>query len=88
MKDISNADGTGVQTLEEYVETLLATTFADTITTAKDEFCPYFLEDGSGLAFTRVDGFFYNIVFVSFEDGVVTTLTPTGDNIFPAEERR
>jgi len=84
---VMNADGTGVQTLEEYVETLLATTFADTITTAKDEFCPYFLEDGSGLAFTRVDGFFYNIVFVSFEDGAVTTLTPTGDNIFPAERR-
>ncbi|UCF10425.1 MAG: PD40 domain-containing protein [Candidatus Bipolaricaulota bacterium] len=84
---IMNADGSGALVLEEYIEALLATTFADTITTAADEFAPYWLEDGSGIAFTRVDGFFYNIVFVSFADGSVTALTGTGDNVFPAEER-
>jgi Tol biopolymer transport system component len=84
---VMDADGGNVQTLEEYVEEILETSFADTITTDADEFCPYWLEDGSGLAFTQISGFFYNIAVVSFADGTVDILTAVGDNIFPAERQ-
>jgi Tol biopolymer transport system component len=85
---VMDADGSNAQTLEEYVEDLLGTSFADTITTDADEFCPFWLEDGSGLAFTQISGFFYNIAVVWFADGSVEVLTAVGDNIFPAEEGR
>ncbi len=85
-----NADGTGApQTLEEYVEELLDTTFADTITTSDDEFCPYWLEDDSGLAFVKVVGTAYNLYKVSFSTGAVTQLTPAGSgaNVSPAGKK-
>jgi hypothetical protein len=88
-----NADGTGVQTLEAYVNSLLtaagvATVTPDNITSDDDEFCPYWLEDGSGLAFVRLDGSTYKICKVSFSDGSVTTLTSTGTgNATPASRR-
>jgi len=77
---VIDADGTDAQTLEEYVEALLGTTFSDTITTSDDEFCPYWLEDESGLAFVKVVGTAYNLYKVSFSTGAVTQLTPTGSN--------
>jgi len=83
---VMDADGSDAQTLEEYVEDVLGVPFADTITSDADEFCPYWLEDGSGLAFTRISGFFYNVAVVSFDDGSVDVLTAVGDNIFPAEQ--
>jgi len=53
--------------------------------TTGDEFCPYWLEDGSGLAFVRKVGVSYDLYRVSFTDGTVTPLTSTGDNVNPAE---
>jgi len=55
--------------------------------TTDDEFCPYWLEDGSGLAFVREVGGAYHIYKVSFSTGLVTTLTSTGTNLTPASRR-
>jgi len=82
-----NADGTGAQTLEAYVEGLTGTTFSDTITSSKDEFCPYWLEDGSGLAFFKLAGTAYDIHKVSFSTGTVTAIPSTGHNLTPAAQR-
>lgn len=85
---VMDADGTDVETLEAYVEGLTGTTFADTITTANDEFCPYWLEDGSGLAFAKKVGTAVNLYKVSFSGGAVTQLTSTtGNNVTPAARR-
>ncbi len=74
------------RTLEAYVNSLITgTVTSGQITdTTKDEFCPYWLEDGSGLAFVRKVGVPCNIYKVSFTDGTVTPLTLTGDNVNPA----
>ena len=86
---IIDADGdlTSVKTLEAYVEGLTGTTFADTITTPNDEFCPYWLEDGSGLAFVKRVSATYYLYKVSFSTGTVTTIPSTGDNVTPAARR-
>jgi len=84
---VMNADGTGAQTLEAYVEGLTGTTFSDTITSSKDEFCPYWLEDGSGLAFVKLAGTAYDIHKVSFSTGTVTAIPSTGHNLTPAAQR-
>ncbi|MCK4394791.1 PD40 domain-containing protein [Candidatus Bipolaricaulota bacterium] len=55
--------------------------------TTNNEFCPYWLEDGSGLAFVREVGGAYHIYKVSFSDGSLTTLTSTGTNLTPASRR-
>ncbi len=84
---IIDADGTGAQSLEEFVDDVYGITNTD-ITTDDDEFCPYWLEDGSGIAFVKEDsGGEYQIYKVDFDTGVVTELTETGDNISPASER-
>ncbi len=89
---VMNADGTGAETLEAYVNGLLtaagkSTVTAGTITSTEDEFCPYWLEDGSGLVFVRGSGTSYDLYLVSFSDGSVTKLTATGDNLSPAAHR-
>ena len=79
---VMDADGSNAESLENYVDGL---GFLNTgITTDDDEFCPYWLEDGSGLAFVRKVGGFYDLYKVSFTDGTVTPLTLTGDNVNPA----
>jgi Tol biopolymer transport system component len=91
---VMDADGDDLETLEEYVEGLVGTDFSDTITTIADEFCPYWLEDRSGLAFVKKVGTAdYNVWVVSFSTGVVTervkqlTSDGTGNNVIPAGRR-
>ena len=85
---VMNADGSGAQTLEAYVNGLLTSpvTFAS-ITSGAAEFCPYWLEDRSGLAFAKEAGGVVNLYKVSFADGSVTKLTETGNNVTPAARR-
>jgi len=82
---VMDADGTNAETLEEYVDSLGVTN--TDITTDDDEFCPFWLEDESGIAFVRDDGAEYHIYTVSFATGAVTELTETGDNVSPASKR-
>jgi TolB protein len=85
---VMNADGSGVQTLEAYVNSLLASPVtAGSITSVDDECCPYWLEDGSGLAFAKEAGGVINLYKVSFSNGSVTKLTETGNNVTPAARR-
>jgi len=86
---VMNADGTGAQTLEAYVNSLLSSSVtASSITSADDEFSPYWLEDETGLVFVREETTGYNIYKVSFDDGSVTSLTDTTDtDIMPAARR-
>jgi Tol biopolymer transport system component len=86
---VMNADGSGVQTLEAYVNSLLTSSVtAGSITSTDDECCPYWLEDESGLAFARKVGTAVNLYKVSFSDGAVTQLTSTtGNNVTPAARR-
>ena len=82
---VMNADGSSAQTLEAYVNSLIAgSVTAGSITSSDDEFCPYWLEDNSGLAFVKKVGTAYNIYKVSFSDGAVTVLTSAGTNVTPA----
>jgi len=84
---IIDADGTGPETLEEYVDNEYGV-LNTAITTDDDEFCPYWLEDGSGLTFVKEDGAGdYQIYKVTFATGAVTALTATGDNVSPASRR-
>jgi Tol biopolymer transport system component len=82
---VMDADGSDPKTLEAYVVGLLGTTVSG-ITTGADEFCPYWLEDGSGLAFVRKGTADYNVCVVSFSTGLVTQLTSdgTGNTVTPA----
>jgi Tol biopolymer transport system component len=77
-------------TLEEYVEALGV--LNPDITTSDDEFCPYWLEDGSGIVFVKEDdaGDFqlYKVSLVIDPTlGEVTLLTEVGDNVSPASKR-
>jgi len=85
---VIDADGTGATNLEDYVDTEFGVTNTE-ITTDDDEFCPFWLEDGSGLAFVKPDtGGDYQIYKVTFETGAVTKLTDSaGDNVSPASNR-
>lgn len=91
---VMDADGTGAQTLEDYVDAEYGVTNTD-ITTADDEFCPYWLEDGSGLVFARDDGTtvnLYKVLFVATDTdpvGTVVELTnsTTHNNTMPAAKR-
>jgi Tol biopolymer transport system component len=89
---VIDSDGTDAETLEEYVEGLTGTTFSDTITTDKDEFCPYWLEDNSGLVFVREEtAGNFNIYKVSFSTGAVTQLTSSAapdNNVSPTSKKR
>jgi len=83
---VIDEDGTGAESLEDYVDGLGV--LNTNITTDDDEFCPYWLEDGSGLCYVKADGSGdYQIYKVVFETGAITALTDTGDNISPTSKR-
>jgi len=83
---VMDADGTGAESLEDYVDGLGV--LNTDITTDDDEFCPYWLEDGSGICYVMEDGSGdYQINKVTFATGVITTLTATGNNVSPTSER-
>jgi len=85
---VIHADGTGAMTLEQYVEALTGSTFINTITSDADEYSPYWLEDGTGMAFVRAPaGGDPHIFVVDFETGAVTQLTTAGENVSPASRR-
>ena len=76
--------------LETYVTTHTSYTgsiTAGTITSGEDEFCPYWLEDGSGMAFVKEIASAYDVYKVSFVTGLVTKLTSAGSNLSPASNR-
>ena len=89
------ADGTGAKTLEAYVNELLvaageAAVTAESITplgAAEHEFCPYWLEDNSGIVFAKDTGANIDLYKVAFDDGSVTKLTATGNNVTPTRAR-
>jgi len=82
-----DADGSNAKNLEDYVFSEFSVTNTD-ITTDDDEFCPFWLEDDSGIAYAKPDtGGDYQIYKVDFTTGAVTKLTETGDNVSPASER-
>jgi Tol biopolymer transport system component len=88
---VMNANGTSPKTLQAYVEGLLGQSAGTypAITTTDDEFCPYWLEDGTGLAFVKKVGTAYNLYKVSFVTGAVTplTLAGSGANLSPAGKK-
>ena len=82
---VMDSDGTNAETLEDYVDSLGSTN--PNITTDYDEYCPYWLEDDSGIVFVRDDGAGdVQIYKVEFATGSVTQLTETGSNISPASK--
>ena len=89
---VMDSDGTGAETLEAYVNSLLATPVgAESITplgATQHEFCPYWLEDDSGIVFAKDTGAgTYQLYKVTFETGAVTQLTATGNNVTPTRAR-
>jgi len=73
-------------TLEDYID-FLGVLNTD-ITTDDDEFCPYWLEDGSAVCFVKADtGGDYQIYKVALDTGVITKLTETGNNLTPTSKR-
>ena len=81
-------DGEGVPiSLEAYVDWLGVLNTSIT-TDVDDEFCPYWLEDESGICFVKADGSGdYQIYKVTFATGVITKLTATGNNVSPTSKR-
>jgi len=79
------------QTLEEYVDDLGVLNTA--ITTTADEFCPYWLEDGSGIVYAKADALgniqLYKVsLLIGPTLGEVSPpLTEVGDNVSPASKR-
>jgi PKD repeat protein len=76
--------------LETYVTGLASYTgsiTAGTITSGEDEFSPYWLEDGSGMAFVKEVAGAYHVYKVSFTTGLITKLTDAGANVSPASNR-
>jgi len=83
---VMDADGTDAQTLEEYVDDLGV--LNTDITTTDDEFCPYWLEDGSGIVYAKEDGSGgFQLHKVTFATGAITDLTAAGENISPTSKR-
>jgi len=80
-------DGVGDPiSLEEYIDWL--DVLNTNITTDFDEFCPYWLEDGSGICYVKEDGSGdYQINKVTFATGAISVLTATGNNISPTSKR-
>jgi len=73
------------ESLEDYVAGIGEPN--SSITTDDDEFCPYWLEDGSGICYVKEDGSGdYQIYKVTFATGVITELTDTGNNISPTSK--
>jgi Tol biopolymer transport system component len=83
---VMDADGLNPESLEDYVDGLGVLNTG--ITTDDDEFCPYWLEDGSGICYVKEDGGGdYQIYKVTFATGVITQLTETGNNVSPTSKR-
>ena len=84
---IYDVDAATAKTLEDYIDDEFGAPNPN-ITTDEDEYCPYWLEDDSGIVFVRDDGAGdIQIYKVEFATGTVTQLTETGSNISPAAER-
>lgn len=84
---VCESDGSNAKSLEDFVDDEHDVSNSD-ITTNDDEFCPYWLEDESGLAFAREEtGGDFQIYKVDFTTGAVTQLTEVGDNISPTSVR-
>jgi Tol biopolymer transport system component len=83
---VMHSDGTDAKTLEAYVTEVGVSN--PSITTTADEFCPYWLEDGSGIVYAK-EGSPGNFQLhkVTFATGVITDLTGTGSNVSPASKR-
>ena len=83
---VMDADGTGAESLEDYVDSLGV--LNTSITSDEDEFCPYWLEDGTGICYVKEDtSGDYQIHKVTFATGVITTLTEIGNNVSPTSKR-
>ena len=84
---VMDADGTDAESLEDYVDGLGVLNTG--ITTADDEFAPFWLEDDSGIVFVKEDGSGdFQIYVVDFATGEVSDeLTETGNNVLPAANR-
>jgi PKD repeat protein len=83
---VMHSDGSDAKTLEEYVDEVGVAN--SSITTTNDEFCPYWLEDGSGIVYAKEDGLGnFQLYKVTFATGVITDLTEIGSNISPASQR-
>jgi Tol biopolymer transport system component len=82
---VMDADGLGAESLEDYVDSLGV--LNTNITTDDDEFCPYWLEDGSGICYVKADGGDYQIYKVTFATGAISALTATGNNVSPTSKR-
>ena len=84
---VVESDGSNAQSLEDFVDAEYGVTNSN-ITTNDNEFCPFWLEDGSGVAYaTEEAGGDFQIYKVDFTTGAITTLTATGDNISPASKQ-
>jgi Tol biopolymer transport system component len=84
---VMDADGTNELTLEAYVHDEFGVSNSD-ITTTADEFCPYWLEDGSGIVYAKEDSpGDFQLYKVTFVTGFITPLTGTGSNVSPASKR-
>ncbi|MEI6171496.1 MAG: hypothetical protein WCQ45_03330, partial [bacterium] len=88
---VMNADGSNAHTLEEYIHEELGVLTPDPdITTGDDEFCPYWLDDGSdegAIVYAKADGLDIQLYKVTLATGVITPLTEIGDNVSPASKR-
>ena len=83
--DPRDGDGDPIP-LEDYVDWLGV--LNTSITTDDDEFCPYWLEDGSGICYVKADGSsYYQIYKVTFATGVISQLTATRNNVSPTSKR-
>jgi hypothetical protein len=75
--------GTDEWLLEDYIDEEYGVTATD-INTTDNEFSPYWLEDGTGIAFVSDRDGDYQIYRVTFATADVEALTETDDNILPA----
>jgi PKD repeat protein len=83
---VMHSDGSDAKTLGAYVAEVGVAN--SSITTTDDEFCPYWLEDGSGIVYAKEDGLGnFQLYKVTFATGVITELTEIGSNVSPASKR-
>ncbi len=85
---VMHSDGSDAKTLEAYVAEVGVPN--SDITTTDDEFCPYWLEDGSGIVYAKEDGLGnFQLYKVTFATGTITdpALTELGSNTSPASKR-
>jgi len=85
---VMHSDGSDAKTLEAYVAEVGVPN--SSITTTDDEFCPYWLEDGSGIVYAKEDGLGnFQLYKVTFATGTITdpALTELGSNVSPASKR-